>query len=234
MPFSEKEILDQLNTEAANFTFPMLDNGYFFHGDQKLTLFRDARRWAILLEIIAWHNQLPHLEGLFNIAYTFGNCIGGDALNDNDNFFSFASDNGEPAFPESGAGSLNPLAHSIRIKDTVIPLRKDAAHYTTRGIALEKDGGIGFPAFMRGLVPEYSRLLWVSRDDIKKKLPPDLPEIFTMAAWHHPDLAGGELPGDNETFRQLAKVLETGEVSHYRPTRAPNTYWANWPEGGAL
>jgi hypothetical protein len=48
-----QEILQQLDTEAESYVFPMLDNGYYYHGDQKLTIFRDEKRWAILLEVLA-------------------------------------------------------------------------------------------------------------------------------------------------------------------------------------
>ncbi|WP_119080289.1 DUF7003 family protein [Chitinophaga alhagiae] len=233
MPFTEQDILAQLDEAAANYTFPMLDNGYLFHGDQQLTLFRDGRRWAMLIEIIAWNNRLPDLGGLFTIAYTYGNCINGAAM-DNDHFFSFAADNGTPAFPAGTGGYLSPAAHSIRVRNSVIPLRRDAEHYAARGIRTEADGRIHYAAFMRGLLPEYARLFWVTRADIAQKLPADLPEILTMAAWRHPDLAGEELPGQTDTFRQLARVLATGEVAAYRPATLPNTHWANWPEGGKL
>lgn len=234
MPFTATDILDQLNAAAAEFTFPMLDNGYRYHGDQKLTLFRDGRRWALLIEVIGWSNRMPDLDGLTNIAYTFGNCIGGSALVDNGNFFSFAADNGEPVFTGEEEGLLNPRAHSMKVKDTVIPLRQDAAYYYDRSIELEEEERIGYPALLRGLLPDYSHLFWVSREDIAAKIPEDLPEILTIANWHHPDLANEELPGDNETFRQLASVLETGDVAHYRPAALPNTHWRHWPEAGAL
>ncbi len=41
-------------------------------------------------------------------------------------------------------------------------------------------------------------------------------------------------PGAYETFQQIARVLETGDVSYYNPTLLPNTHWSNWPESGAL
>lgn len=235
MPFTEKEILDQLDAEAAAFTFPMLDNGYLYHAGQQLTLYRDAHRWAMLLEVIAWHNRMPGLDGFLNMAYTFGNCIGGDVLNDAGNFFSFVENNGIPALIEDGdTAHLNPAAHSIRIKDRAVPLRHDAAHYQSKGITLPAGEQIDRAALLRGLLPEYAHLFWVSREEIGAKLPADLPEILTIAAWHHPDVAGKERPGESETFRQLAKVLVTGDVGHYRPSGPPNTYWLNWPEGGRL
>ncbi|MDO7847241.1 hypothetical protein Q5H92_12790 [Hymenobacter sp. M29] len=41
-------------------------------------------------------------------------------------------------------------------------------------------------------------------------------------------------PSSYETWQQLAKVLQTGDTSHYKPTLAPNTHWSNWPESGSL
>src|SRR5688572_9218795 len=92
----KQEILRQLDTEAESYVFPMLDNGYYYHGDQKLTIFRDENRWAILLEVLAYHNHMSGLDGITTIANVFGNCLTG--WNDNDNFSYFASDNGTETF----------------------------------------------------------------------------------------------------------------------------------------
>jgi len=41
-------------------------------------------------------------------------------------------------------------------------------------------------------------------------------------------------PGVYETWQLLAKVIATGDTSHYKPTLQPNTHWTNWPESGSL
>jgi hypothetical protein len=41
-------------------------------------------------------------------------------------------------------------------------------------------------------------------------------------------------PGAHETWRQLAKVIATGNTSFYKPTISPNTHWKNWPDSGSL
>ncbi|BAU53352.1 DUF7003 family protein [Mucilaginibacter gotjawali] len=41
-------------------------------------------------------------------------------------------------------------------------------------------------------------------------------------------------PGSYETWPMLAKVIATGDTSHYKPTLAPNTHWTNWPDSGSL
>jgi hypothetical protein len=93
---NKQEILRQLDIEAESYDFPMLDNGYYYHGDQKLTIFRDADRWAILLEVLAYNNHSDGLDGITTIANVFGNCLTG--WNDNDNFNYFADDNGIETF----------------------------------------------------------------------------------------------------------------------------------------
>ncbi len=41
-------------------------------------------------------------------------------------------------------------------------------------------------------------------------------------------------PGAYETWKQIAKVIETGDVNFYKPTLVPNTHWINWEESGSL
>jgi hypothetical protein len=65
-------------------------------------------------------------------------------------------------------------------------------------------------------------------------VPLELDEILVLDEWTHPDVAGGERPSQLESFQQLALVLETGDISLYRPMTPPNTHWKNWPEGGTL
>jgi hypothetical protein len=67
-----------------------------------------------------------------------------------------------------------------------------------------------------------------------ERIPSDIPKIIELDNWFHPDIANDELPSENETFIQIAKVLETGNAEYYKPTHMPNTNWANWPDGGTL
>lgn len=41
-------------------------------------------------------------------------------------------------------------------------------------------------------------------------------------------------PSGSLTFQRLATVLETGDISAYRPMAQANTHWRNWPDGGTL
>ena len=98
MQFEVKEIFRQFDQEAESFTFAMLDNGYYYHGDQKLTIYRDVNRWAMSIEALTYNNHEQTIDGITTHVAVFGNCILTKAFNDNDNFFFFAEDNGVPTF----------------------------------------------------------------------------------------------------------------------------------------
>lgn len=231
----KQEILRQLDTKAKICVFPMLDNGYFYHGDQKLTIFRDESRWAILIEILAYNNHEDDINGITTIAYVFGNCL--TSHNDNVNFNHFASDTGEETFlydEDNYVPYLNPRAKSIRIRDIEIPVIFDCEHYIAKKIALEFEDKITPWEFMRGLIPEYSNLFWLTEEEISKKIPKDLPVFMTLDNWHHPDLIADEIPSDTQTFQQLANVIISGDKKLYNTNESNNTHWINWPEGGTL
>ena len=50
-------ILDQFDLAAKNFVFPMLDNGYVFPPDVRLSIFRDQVRWLIIIEILGVYGR---------------------------------------------------------------------------------------------------------------------------------------------------------------------------------
>lgn len=229
------EILHQLDTEAESYVFPMLDNGYYYHGDQKLTIFRTEKNWAILLEVLAFNNHEINIDGITTIANVFGNCLTG--WNDNDNFNYFASDNGVETFlydETNNVSYLNGIATGIKVRDTVVPIQFDKEYYLKKGIVLEFENKIKPWEFLRGLIPEQSNLFWLTRQEISKKIPVDLPEFMTLTNWHHPDLRLGEKPSEMETFQQLTDAIVTGDKTLYNTKEINNTHWTNWPEGGAL
>ena len=52
-----ESILTQLDECAAEYTFPMLDNGYTYHVDQRLTIYRDSTRWLMIIDILNVNNR---------------------------------------------------------------------------------------------------------------------------------------------------------------------------------
>ena len=222
------EILRQLDVEAESYVFPMLDNGYYYHADQKMTIFRDDKRWAILLEVLAFFNHESGLDGITTIANVFGNCLTG--WNDNNNFNYFASDNGIETFLTDDTiylPYLNPEAKNILVRGQEIPIIFDRQHYKSKKVELEYEDKITPWEFLRGLIPDNSNLFWVTREEISTKIPEDLPIFMTLDNWHHPNLVEDEKPSETETFQQLADVIMTGDKNLYNTTEIANTHWTN-------
>jgi hypothetical protein len=72
--FTTKEILTQFDECAAEFTFPMLDNGYVYLADVRLEAYRDEARWATIIEVIRFNIRAGAHDGINNCLHLFGKC----------------------------------------------------------------------------------------------------------------------------------------------------------------
>ena len=80
----------------------------------------------------------------------------------------------------------------------------------------------------------YWESFMAAQEEIRNRIPKDLPCILLLDEWFHPDLTGGEKPSECETFQMIAEVLEIGDLEYYRPTTTSNNHWTNRPEGGTI
>ncbi|MDC8003888.1 hypothetical protein POV27_07480 [Aureisphaera galaxeae] len=233
--YSAKEILRQLDDCAMGFTFPMLDNGYIYPVHSKLSAYRDERRWVLIIEAIGFNYRGGGHNGITNCLHIYGNCIETAPGTDNDNFLYITDDSSVvPTFDQEYLESLNPKAKTMILRDKEITINHNREFYLNKGIELEEESKILVWEFLRGLVPEFNSDFEATEEEIRARIPRDLPRIMELSEWHHPDCVNSELPSMNETFKHLAKVLETGQTEFYRPTKKPNNHWINWPDGGTL
>lgn len=233
--YSTKEILKQLDKCAKDFTFPMLDNGYVYPIHSKLGAYRDAKRWALIIEIFGFNYRGGGHDGISNCLHIFGNCINTKPGTDNANFLYITCNNSDNStFDEEYLESLNPEAKTMILQGKEININHNREFYLNKGIELEEHDKIFVWEFMRGLEPEYNKEFEATEKEIRERLPNDLPKILELIEWNHPDCANSELPSRNETFKQIAKVLATGKADFYKPTNKPNNHWKNWPDGGTL
>lgn len=215
MGYTREDILAQLDACAAQFVFPMLDNGYVFPVDSRLRAFRDSGRWALAIECLGYSPRAGRLQ---NCIHLFGNCLKRSPGTANEDFLCPVE--GDIEDPEN-PGCLRSDVDALLIRGHEIPLPS-----TTEPRQLID--------VFRDLVPDHRDLLLATEDEIRDRLPPDLPQVLQLETWNHPDLSGDEKPSQSECFLQLADLMASGDVSRYRPTRDPNTHWSNWPDGGAL
>jgi hypothetical protein len=232
---NSQEILNQLDLCNAEFTFPMLDNGYVYPAGTNLTAYRDDKRWVIIIEIIGFNYRGGGHDGISNCLHIFGNCLTFEPGTNNENFISLTNDaNNCSTFDGDELFYLNPECESFDLRGEIIPLPQNKELYKLSGIDLEEENRINAFELLRLLDAQNHHILVATEKEIRARIPGDLPLILELRHWFHPDVANDELPSGNETFKQIAEVLESGDSEYYQPSRSPNTHWKNWPDGGTL
>lgn len=230
-----EEILAQLDKCNSEYTFPMLDNGYIYPAGTKLTAYRDNKRWVIVIEAIGFNYRGGGHNGISNCLYIYGNCLNYEPGTQNENFIYLTDDaNNCRTFDEEEYFYLNPECTTFVLRGKILPLYQDRNLYKDSGIEIEALERINAFEFLRLLDALHHDNLVATENEIQKRIPKNIPKIIELHNWFHPDVVNEELPSKNETFIQIAKVLETGKIEYYKPTHEPNTHWRNWPEGGAL
>lgn len=197
-----QQFLDQIDASAQDFTFPFLDHGFYSAIDVRLHVYRDDKHWAVVVETVGFN---PKARSVTDALTGYG-VRAGSQLTRVENIAELMDDD------ENYVGGV-----PIRVRG--------------QDLAVEAPAGEYFAEVVRELVPEHRDLLLADESELRALIPPDLPEILRLEAWHHPDVLV-ERPSREEVFQLLAKVLDTGNPHEYRPTQAPNTHWSNWPESG--
>jgi uncharacterized protein (TIGR02996 family) len=244
------EILGVLDKAAEVHHFPMLDNGYIYAVDVRLSAYGDRSRWAIVVESMGVFTRDPSFGDSLDC---YGNCllplrserdfVTREAYRvwranhpSEENLYLYPLGDGPSASllaSENGI-DVNPQAKDLRIRDRVIPLPRDPERYRSRGVTLEEPSRLRLHELMRCLAPDYRAQLVATEEELHWVVPAGLPRLLRLDEWRHPNLADDQLPSRVETFRMVAAVLAGGDPAYYRPPRRPNTHWSNWPMGGTL
>jgi hypothetical protein len=226
--YTAQDILRLLDERAARFDFPVLDNGYIYPGDVRLTAYRDERRWAVLIEHLGYHYKLGFPGGVYSSVYAFGNAVR-DERQRRPRAFDCVFDRDREFHGDVPPDQKEVL---VRGKPVAIPRKKSA--YAAKGIQVRDVKELWGQHVLRFLLPEHREALLLTEDDLRQRVAADLPLFLRLNAWHHPDISNEETPSANETFQQLAEALAEGDPNRMVLTREPNTHWKNWPMGGQL
>lgn len=233
--FTSSDILKQLDACARAFTFPMLDNGYVYLADTRLTAYRDETRWALVIEVLGYGAREGGHDGMNNALYCFGNCLGRPPGTANGDFLALTGDAPDaPTFTEDFSTVVRASARSLLIRGREVPLDLSPESLAAHGVNLVEPPHVTGADLLRRLVPEHRPELLASEAELRQRVPADLPQLLRLDGWRHPDLAANELPSASPTFQMIAVALESGDPRRYQPAEPPNTHWRYWPEGGSL
>jgi hypothetical protein len=239
---SPSKILDVLDSAARAFTFPMLDNGYWYLAATRLSLHRSDEDWAMAIEVFGYSPRS-------GVPDTFVSMFGSDPLRSDapDDIALLTGYRDLANHPNDDLTIVLPIerstwpGHDVDLDTTAstVVLRgkririPDPPAYAELGIDLLDPGRVMAWELCRALASQHRDEVLATEAERRAHVRPQLEQVLVLNEWHHPDLFE-ELPSQMESFRQLAEVLATGDVGIYKPTESPNTHWSNWPEGGTL
>ena len=220
MAFHAKDILTVWDECAASFTFPMLDNGYFYLAATRLSLFRSAQDWAMVIEVFGFspRSGLPDTN-----IYTFAS-----RLHDRNEADKFANPEAYErylrnnphnemhfAFPiEEGPWQEEPYSEFVAENATSVIIRGEQTPIPSpeelqrNGIALAHLPKVHVSELCRYLAAVKREKVLATPQERRISILPEMEQLMQLEEWHHPDLAAGEPPSATETFRQLADVRD--------------------------
>jgi hypothetical protein len=209
---SSAAILQKLDALAEAFEFPGFNNMNYETADSRLHCFREGDRWALVIEeLVDW----PGSDGLMTLVFGMGD-VQGEAL--------------RALTPIETPIEYDEEEDALILPDEVVVRAKSVAldHDAIEALAEEHELEGTFALLVK-LIETHRDALFSTPDELAEIVAPGLVPILTLDAWSHPDVYGGPKPSESETFRQLAEVLATGDVSRYEPTEAPNNRdWKMW------
>jgi hypothetical protein len=247
MPFEADHILSVLDRCCDAFTFPMLDNGYVYLAATRLSLYRTAADWAMVIEVFGFspRSGLPATDihtfasRLYNRdapeKYVNRKAYDRYLANNPNNDFRFvypidAGDWQDDQNDEMVAEDAREVV--LRGQSQPIPSLDE---YAQRGVTVENPPRVQVFELCRFLADVARNSVLATTQEQRVSVLPDMAPILQLEEWHHPNvLDNDERPSGSDTFQQLAQVLATGNPAFYQPSQPPNTHWRNWPGGGIL
>lgn len=262
MTFNEAEILEQLDL-AFNGTpnkyyppgrpqdikynfFLDLEHGYCETAGNRIHLYADSTKWAIVFEKSGYQNRGTSAD--IELNYT-GNCIDYPVdkypernyitnssritLIDATEFERIENKEGEEMETFELIGQD---IKEIKVRDKFIPFDNDYKKYEKAGIQVREYDNpkklIAFEDFVRFLNETNPTLISATEEEIKQHIPKDIPKLMTINEFHFVSAYDKiNPPGSQETYKLIAKILITRDTSNWRPIQKPNNHWTNWESG---
>ena len=244
--WTSEKILSTLDSCCQSYNFPMLDNGYVYLAATRLSLYHSNIDWAIVIEVFGFSPRAgtpdTHIYTFASNLYNrnrpdhYGNSKAYEQyiINNPHNesrFIMPIEDNGKEWIDsENMEYILDKGEYILRGKKYNLPALED---YKEHGIQLE-ESKVKIFEFCRLLAATKRDKVLANKQERRISVLPEMKQILQLETWNHPDIANGELPSNNETFKEIAMILSTGNLEYYNPTQPANTDWINWLEGGSL
>lgn len=249
MQYTKGDILKEFDSNGGKENpykfFLTLEDAYLNVSSNKIHLYADKNRWAVVFEVNGYHNRQYSIIKTHNY---FGNCLtnldkaGLDNMYTfNSKYFTLCSENDLMQIWKDFE-EVSDTAKTIKIRNSNIRIEHDLKIYKTNKIPWQKydstKTSIDIPSMTRMLNFQHPEIFNSTDEELRTCIPKDLPKLMTITEWYHKDcmqVRGFEnsipLPSSIETFQLIAEVLATRDTTKYKPTLKPNSHWSNWKSG---
>jgi hypothetical protein len=230
--------LAQLDEQARIGQFPYPQHDRMDYAAMRLHAYRGRAGFALVFELLTFDHEVHRLEqnhGFCNFLFAYSStgplCAWNQravpspfARDPKGPSVSLTEDTDEEIESRTARQALRPDARAIVLRGKRVEVPHDPGAYRAKGI--EPSEPIALRDLLRLLVATHWSELF-STDAERAKLTKGLTKLLTLDEWRHYRIGKDTAPSQTEAMRQLAEVLVTGEVSRYRPTEQPNTYWGS-------
>jgi hypothetical protein len=260
--FTEKEIFNQLDlafqgipseyypagekTDIKYNFFLDLEHGYFNTAGNRIHLYADPHRWAIVFEKNGYANRGGDAEIELNY---IGNCINypidkypeRNYITNTSSIQLITGEEYERIQNKSGSDMerfelIDPIAKYVIVRGHKVTIEHNEKKYAHLGIKPRNFDNprnlVSFEGLVRYLSETEPLIINATKGDIKAHLPGDLPEILTIDKFHFESIYNkNSFPSTQETYQLIAKILVTGNPDLWKPKSKPNNHWSNWESG---
>lgn len=223
-----------------------LEHGYCESAGNKIHLYADQDRWAIVFEKCGYQNRGDRSEIELNYV---GNCINypidsypeRNYITNSNNISLITSEEYERIRNVDGIGMENfelisPTAEYVMIRDKKVPIEHGPQKYLDLGIQLREHENrkqlIGYGDIIKYYSDTNPSLVSATEDEIKLHIPIDIPKLLAIDKFHFSSTYDQNNPPRNqETYQLIAKVLVFRDPSLWKPLLESNNHWSNWESG---
>lgn len=228
------ETLRLLDKHATEFNFPVLDNANLALADARLTTLRSEENWCMLFEIVGYSFQESEFV---RDVYAYGNCGYPEGLQGEEIVLISSPD--EPLFdPVTGDCIADWRKWKVSIKGKEYSFSPSIPEYAEAQVDISASPGPGSIReidILRFLVHKLNHPFFAEEKELRSLVPgcKDAMKFIQTLEWHHPDIAGDELPSHCDSIRSLLHAIANNNPKQFHPGR-PNTHWKYWDQEEAL
>jgi len=222
----QAEILEQLDTYAKDYDFPMLNNIYFHNADVRLTAFRNSSEWLIVFEEICVSKKQC---SFINSVSAYGNKIQKPGTQQ---AITIISENPDiPIWDDNRNFLLDPWNCTVVINGELKNFTPSREDYSRARIDVESDLEVS-AKILRLLTYKIPNEFFQTDKkllEICGRTNLNLNKFIQIYDWYHPDIADDELPSQSVCLESLSLAIERNEKNLYRcPEDSFNTHWSHW------